>query len=159
MSTIDLEIIKKNHSLQVDKNLLDLLNQDSDLLKNSNNKKDNLELSKRIKINCSKIFNNLRNQTNDSLLIIFLDELLNKILNYINNEVNYFNSLDNINNNKNNPLKKEGYYFGNLNEKIVNEILDIAEDDIKNFRKNVLKNKTSRIDLSANTGKNIKKNY
>ena len=89
---------------------------------------------------------------------LFVEEIKKKYL-LILNDLKVFFSKNNLkeNQNKKIPLETDGYYFDVLSEKTLINILKITEKFIPIFEKNIKNKKTSREDLSINTGREIRK--
>ena len=104
------------------------------------------------------VFDNLLKINEDTYFKLFVEEVKKK----------YFESINEIKKklskkkytqvySKNNPLVTEEFYFGDLKKETVEKIIKISEKYLKIFSKNIKKNKTSRNDLSVNTGSDIRK--
>ena len=153
----DLEFNKDDSSLKIDNNLLSkLVNESSVFLNKSNSKKTIHLTSKKIRSNCSNIFSDLIKQSQDKNFIFFLNELSKKIDKYIEDLTEYALSLDESLKKNKSKLSENQHYFGKLNEKLIDEILHQSKEHLKRFRENIKNNKTSRDDLSVNTGSDIK---
>ena len=90
------------------------------------------------------------------ILYFFLSELSEKVDKYIDDLVKHVLSLDDHLQPHQSKLSENGYYFNKLSEEMIDEILDISKKDLEKFRENIKNNKTSREDLSINTGTNVK---
>lgn len=104
------------------------------------------------------VFDNLLKINEDTYFKLFVEEVKKK----------YFESINEIKKklskkkytqvySKNNSLVTEEFYFGDLKKETVDKIIKISEKYLKIFSKNIKKNKTSRNDLSVNTGSDIRK--
>ena len=104
------------------------------------------------------VFDNLLKINEDTYFKLFVEEVKKK----------YFESINEIKKklskkkytqvySKNNSLVTEEFYFGDLKKETVEKIIKISEKYLKIFSKNIEKNKTSRNDLSVNTGSDIRK--
>ena len=104
------------------------------------------------------VFDNLLKINEDTYFKLFVEEVKKK----------YFESINEIKKklskkkytqvySKNNSLVTEEFYFGDLKKETVDKIIKISEKYLKIFSKNIEKNKTSRNDLSVNTGSDIRK--
>ena len=113
-------------------------------------------ISKKIRSDCSSVFSDLISQVQDKNFIFFLSELSEKVDKYIDDLVKHLLSLDDHLQPNQSKLSENGYYFNKLNEEMIDEILDISKKDLEKFRENIKNNKTSREDLSINTGTNVK---
>jgi predicted transcriptional regulator len=153
----DLEFNKNDPSLKIDNNLLSkLINESSVFLNKSNSKKTIHLTSKKIRSGCSNIFYNLVKQSQDQDFIFFLNELAKKIDKYIEDLTEHTLSLDEALKKNKSKLSENRHYFGKLNEKLIDEILNQSKGHLKRFRENIKNNKMSRNDLSVNTGSDIK---
>jgi FkbM family methyltransferase len=112
------------------------------------------------------IFAALQIQTNNKHESIFLQELHNECVKLISNEVNFFkktNSKNNcLNSKKINTASKfifdvsQRHGFGAISKASVETIMMIGSQYIKRFKHNASVGKTSREDLSINTGIEVK---
>jgi hypothetical protein len=153
----NLEFNKNNSSLKIDNNLLSKLVNESLIFLDKSSSKETIHLiSKKIRSYCSNIFSDLIKQTQDKNFIFFLNELAKKIDKYIEDLTEHALSLDESLKKNKSKLLENGYYFNKLNEKLIDEILHQSKEHLKRFRENIKNNKTSRDDLSVNTGSDIK---
>lgn len=153
----NLEFNKNNPLLQINKSLLSKIDDQSlILLRKSPSKREILLISKKIRSDCSSVFSDLISQVQDKNFIFFLSELSEKVDKYIDDLVKHLLSLDDHLQPNQSKLSENGYYFNKLSEEMIDEILDISKKDLEKFRENIKNNKTSREDLSINTGTNVK---
>lgn len=115
-------------------------------------------LISKINLYSKKIFDELYLLNDDKYFKFFLDEIYSKYFFEIKEIKNYFSKFNfNKVNKTNSQLYNKGYYFGNLEQETLKQILKIAEKYIPIFKLNIKNKKTSREDLSINRGKNIRK--
>ena len=148
-----------NESLKINNLLIIKINNISlKLFQTDINRNEIKKLINDIKDLSLNIFIELKEQSQNSHVTIFFNELNNEINNYLTNLEDYLLSRKtNFYYSKASKLNKDGFYFSQLNEDTVEKILDVSKESIKKFKERADNNQTSRVDLSANSGKDIKK--
>ncbi len=125
---------------------------------NSENVSEKKRIVKEIFSLSEIVFNELYLLNKDKFYKIFIDEIKDKYF-LILNDLKIFFLKKNFKNDLKYKmfLESDGYYFDMLSKKTLNNILKIADKFIPKFEKNIKNNKTSREDLSINTGKDVRK--
>lgn len=103
----------------------------------------------------NKIFGSMREQTNDNLLLAFLDELESEVKNLILEDFPFRKQLNSE------PKKLDGlakqlkdanHFFGSISDQAVAEILNIGSSSLAKFRENARNGLLKRSDLSVDSG-------
>ena len=106
-----------------------------------------------------KIFEQFRSQQVDLYERTFIDELHKEILKFLEDEFNFRAKIKHIKNLDRNAksLNHMGYFYSELSESTLSEILRIAEPQINVFREKARSGLLKRSDLSINDGEIVKK--
>jgi|Laugresbdmm110sn_2_1035109.scaffolds.fasta_scaffold08187_1 hypothetical protein len=157
-------IYSNNNNIYLDNNRL--INETIDKIENTIQeiKNENINLSKinsrftNLRYQIGKIFNYLSENSKlqkDQYLEYFVEELYRYIEGYLSEIQKYYCSRKKIY--IDNFKLKNGFYFDEISNDAVNEVLNLCSENLKKFKKNIEKGLTKREELSISSGWKIRK--
>lgn len=114
--------------------------------------KTNFQTAMRI---LDKIFLDLRSQTNDELLVEFLDELKSEVSQLMKGDFPFRKKIKSSGDSMgewSEQLRVSNHFFGSITQSAVKEILAVGADSLNKFRENARNGKLKRTDLSVDSG-------
>jgi hypothetical protein len=104
----------------------------------------------------NQLFHELQDQTQTEEELLFLLELKNYILQFLQEEYAFRKRINRRRSSEDfNRLEEDAYYFETLSKESISEILKIGAELLEGFKHNAKLGKLKRSDLSENSGKSI----